>query len=121
MKPNKDSTRYYSNMQENSICSALHATKQPNSGASTFRKGDAINYGASLLVEAKTCMKEKDSFSIKREWIEKNREEAFSQRVSNGCIAFSFGPALPNYYVIDEHLMRFLVEKLEEEYSDEQK
>lgn len=120
MKPNKDSTRYYSNLQENSICRALHATKQPNSGAGLFNKSDILISGASLLIEAKTCMKEKDSFSIKREWIEKNREEAFSQRISNGCIAFSFGPTLPNYYVIDEHLMKFLVEKLEDEYSDEQ-
>lgn len=115
---NKDCTKYYSNAQEISICKALGCSLQPASGGNTFRKGDAINYDASLLIEAKTCMKEKDSFSIKKEWIEKNREEAFSQRVSNGCIAFSFGPNLPNYYVIDEHLMKFLVEKLEDEYSD---
>ena len=118
MKPNKDSTRYYSSQQESQIANMLGGAVQSNSGAGLFNKSDILISGASLLIEAKTCMKEKDSFSIKREWIEKNREEAFSQRVSNGCIAFSFGPNLPNYYVIDEHLMKFLVEKLEDEYSE---
>ena len=115
MPKNKDCTRAYSDAQEKDICRKLNATQQPNSGAGHFRKGDCINYDASLLIEAKTPTKEKDSFAIKKEWIKKNKEEAFSQRVFNGCIAFSFGPEQPNYFVIDEKLMKFLVEKLEEE------
>lgn len=112
---NKESTRYFSTLQENDICSKLNATRQPNSGASVFRKGDVINYDASLLIEAKTVTSEKDSFSIKKDWIKKNREEAFTQRVFNGCIAFNFGPEQENFFVIDEKLMKFLVDKLEEE------
>ena len=57
----------------------------------------------------------KDSFSIKKNWITKNREEKFSQRLSNSCIAFSFGPEQENFFIIDEKLMRYLVEKLEED------
>ena len=109
------STRYYSDIQEKDICKKMNATQQPNSGAGHFRKGDCVNYIASLLLECKTCTKDKDSFSIKKEWIEKNREEAFTQRVFNGCIAFNYGPNQENYFVIDENLMKFLVEKLEEE------
>ena len=111
------STRYYSDIQEKDVCKKMNATQQPNSGASRFRKGDCVNYNASLLLECKTVTKEKDSFSIKKDWIIKNREEAFTQRVFNGCIAFNFGPNQENYFVIDEKLMKFLVEKLEEENS----
>lgn len=115
MPKNKESTRYFSTLQENDVCDKLNATRQSNSGAGHFRKGDVINYKASLLLECKTVVKEKDSFSIKKDWIAKNKEEAFTQRVFNGCIAFNFGPNQENYFVIDEKLMKFLVEKLEEE------
>ena len=115
MPKNKESTRYFSDKQEKDVCRKLNATQQPNSGASLFRKGDVINYDASLLIECKTCMQDKDSFSIKRAWIDKNKEEAFTQRVFDGCIAFNFGPDKPNYFVINEKLMKFLVEKLTED------
>ena len=115
---NKEPTRYYSNLQEEYISKLLDAIKQPSSGSGKFRKGDCINYNASLLIEAKTTTSDKESFSIKKEWITKNKEEAFTQRVFNGCIAFNFGPNQSNYFVIDEKLMKFLVEKLEEENKD---
>lgn len=115
---NKESTRYFSTQQEYDICNKLNATRQPNSGASMFRKGDCINYDASILFECKTSTSDKESFSIKKDWILKNKEEAFTQRVANSCIAFNFGPNQPNYFVINESLMKFLVEKLEEEYKN---
>ena len=118
MPKNKESTRYFSDLQEKAVCEVCNATQQPSSGSGKFRKGDVINRDASLLIECKTCMSEKDSFSIKKEWIKKNREEAFSQRVFDGCIAFNFGPEQENYFVINEKLMRFLIEKLEEENMD---
>ena len=115
MPSEKLPTRYYSDLQEKDVCKKLGATQQPSSGSGHFRKGDCINYAASLLLECKTVTSDKDSFSIKKDWIQKNKEEAFTQRVFNGCIAFNFGPNQPNYFVIDEKLMKFLVEKLEEE------
>ena len=117
MTKNSESTRYASNAQEQSVCKALNAYQTSNSGANKFRKGDAYNKVASLLIECKTCMQDKESFSIKREWIDKNAMEAFTQRLENTCIAFSFGPNSKNYYVINEKLMKFLVEKLEEYYQ----
>ena len=116
---NKDSTRYYSNLQEERVASLLGAYRQPNSGASKFAAGDVYNNKASLLIECKTSMSNKESFSIKKEWIIKNREETKSKRLLNSCIAFSFGPdEKENFFVIDEKLMRFLVEKLEEDYEN---
>ena len=115
MTKNKESTRYYSNNQEENVCKALKAYKQSNSGAGKFAAGDVYNQNASLLIECKTAMTNKDSFSIKKDWLSKIVEEAKSKRFQNTCLAFSFGPESSNYYVISEKLMKFLVEKLEEE------
>ena len=117
---NKDSTRYYSEKHENSVCRALGGTRQPNSGAAKFSVGDvSIPLGSSkMLIECKTCMGDKDSFSIKREWIIKNREEAKLGRYSNSAICFNFGPSVShsdNLYIINEQLMAYLVSKLTEE------
>lgn len=112
---NKESTRYFSDLQEKSVAKALNGHPTSNSGAAKFSGGDVIQEQASLLVECKTSMSDKDSFSIKKDWIAKNKEEAFTQRMSNHCIAFNFGPNQSNYFVIDEQLMKLLVEKLIEE------
>ena len=55
-----------------------------------------------------------NKMSIKKDWVTKNKEEAFAMRLQNSCIAFNFGPGQPNYYVINESLMQQLVEYLEE-------
>ncbi|WP_300924669.1 hypothetical protein [uncultured Clostridium sp.] len=115
MNKNKESTRYYSDAHEKSVCKALGAKQQNNSGAGLWQKGDVIIEDADFLIECKTCMKDKDSVSIKKEWIEKNKEEAFAVRKSNQAICFNFGPNQSNYYIINEKLMKYLVEKIEEE------
>lgn len=61
-------------------------------------------------------MTDKDSFSIRKEWIEKNRQEAFTQRCDNSAICINFGPNDSNYYLINEKLMKFLVDKLTDLY-----
>lgn len=109
---NKESTRYYSDIQEKLVCKELGAIQQPNSGAGKFRKGDVVQLESSFLIECKTCTSNKDSFSIKKEWIKKNKEERYTQRLSNSCIAFNFGPNQENYYIIDSNLMKYLIEQL---------
>lgn len=115
MTKNKNSTRYYSDIQEETIARMLNGVRSSNSGAAKFSGGDVKVLKASLLIECKTAMTDKDSVSIKKDWIIKNKEEMFSQRLSNSCIAFNFGPNQPNYFIIDEKLMRFLVDRLKEE------
>lgn len=114
---NKESTRYQSTLQENYVANVISGVRSTNSGASLFSAGDVYNVNASLLVECKTSMTERDSFSIKKKWIIKNKDEAFSKRLSNSAVAFQFAPNAENYFIIDEKLMRFLVEKLVEEYK----
>ena len=120
MTKNKECTRYYSDIQESYVAKTLGGYKNSNSGAGLFRKGDVIVKKASLLCECKTTMEDKNSFSIKKEWIDKNKEETFAMRLDNSCIVFNFGPNQPNHYIINEKLMKFLVKKLEEEYGNEE-
>ena len=118
MTKNTNCTRAFSDAQEKSVCKALGAIQQSNSGAGLFNKGDCVQKEADLLIECKTSMTDKDSVSVKKEWITKNKEEAFALRLHNHCIAFNFGPNQPNYYIIDELTMKFLVDKLIEEYGN---
>lgn len=111
---NENSTRAYSDKHEKSVCKALDAKQQPNSGAGLWRKGDVVQEDASLLIECKCSMKPKNSVSIKKEWIEKNKKESFFNRLSNTAICINFEPDGDNYYVIDEKLMKLLCEKLKE-------
>lgn len=108
-------TRYFSDRQEKQIVKLLGGVQNSNSGAGKWAKGDVVIPSASLLIEAKTVTADKDSFSIKKEWLEKNLKEAKESHLLNNCLAFNFGPDQNNYFVINEKLMKFLVEKLTEE------
>ena len=102
------STRYYSNRQEKKIAKELGGKQVANSGATSFSKGDVRI--KNWLIEAKTVTKEKDSFSIKKAWLLKNKEEAFAMNKPYSALAFNFGPDEENYYIIDEKLFKELVE-----------
>ena len=110
---NKESTRYFSDRHEKSVCKALGAIQQPNSGAGLWRKGDVVQENASLLIECKCSMKPKNSVSIKKEWVDKNKKESFFCRLSNTAICINFEPDGENYYLINEKLMKLLCDKLE--------
>lgn len=115
MTKNKESTRYYSDIHEKSVCRALGANQQSNSGAGLFAKGDVFQKEASLLIECKTATTEKNSFSIKKEWIEKNEKEKHEVHMNNSAICFNFGPDTENFYIINQKLMKYLVGKLSED------
>lgn len=105
-------TRYYSDRQEKQVVKLLGGIQTANSGAGKWSKGDVVIADASLLCECKTVTSDKDSFSIKREWLEKNLKEAKESHLLNHCLAFNFGPDQKNYFIIDEKLMKFLVDCL---------
>lgn len=108
-------TREASAVQEKRVSNKLGGVVTPNSGAGYFKKGDIQISDAGLLVECKTCIVPKKSFSIKKEWLEKNKQELFGSGLSNSIIAFNFGyEEKDDYYVIDDKLMKFLVESLKD-------
>lgn len=108
-------TRYYSDFQEKQVANLLGGFQTSNSGAGHFTKGDVICKDASFLIECKTVTKEKESISIKKDWMDKNLKEAHMQALENGAIAINFKPKGENYFVIDENLMVYLMDKLKED------
>ena len=55
------------------VAKALNGKQTANSGATKFVKGD-INVN-NFLLECKTVTKEQNTFTLHREWFEKNKEE----------------------------------------------
>ena len=113
---NKNSTRYFSKKQETYIAKKLNGKRIPNSGAPDFLGGDIKT--KSFLIEAKTITKVKDSFSIKKAWLIKNKEEAFAMNRPYSALAFNFGPDEENYFVISEKLFKELVRYIEGDNND---
>jgi hypothetical protein len=121
MNRNKSSTRYYSSKQEKEVAEKVKGKVTPNSGATSWQKGDInINGQESFLLECKTKTSNSNSISIKKEWIDKNREEAAFMGKKHQVIVFNFGPDYPyseNHYIIDEYLFNELKDYLNEKYT----
>ena len=103
-------TRFYSNKQEKQIAKQLKGRKVANSGATAFNKGDVVT--DNWLVECKTVIKEQASFTIKKDWLLKNEEEAFAMRKNYNALVFNFGDDI-NYYVINEKTFKKMKEALD--------
>jgi len=104
----KHPTRHYSTIQESNIAKAVGGKRTANSGATMFQKGDVLT--DNWLLEAKTCMTDKKSFSIKKEWIEKNIHERLLMKRDYAAVVFNFGPSSENYYIIDEETFKEFLE-----------
>lgn len=104
------STREVSALQEKKIAKAIGGKRTPNSGATAFVKGDII--ADEWLIEAKTCMSPKNSFSIKKEWLTKLREEQYGMNKSYNALCFDFGDNKERYYIIDENTFKQIREML---------
>lgn len=108
----KKPTRYYSKRQENAVAKKLGGKRTANSGTTAFSKGDVVL--ENWLIECKTCTAAKASFSIKREWLDKNRQEAFSTGKMYNALCFDYGNGSDRYYVVNERIFKELVQLLEE-------
>lgn len=110
---NKNSTRYYSNKQEKKIAKTVNGKVQSNSGATLFDKGDIKT--ENWLFEAKTCMKEQESFSIKKEWLEKLKQESFAMNKEFYSLVFNFGTQNDeNFYILNEKVFKQILNLLYE-------
>jgi hypothetical protein len=93
-------TRFYSSRQEKKIAKAVDGKQTANSGATQWSKGDVTT--DLFLIEAKTVTKEQKSFTIKKEWLDKNKEEAFAMNKPYSALAFDFGDGVQNYVISEE-------------------
>ena len=105
-------TRFYSAKQEKTVAKAIGGRQTANSGATPWQKSDVLT--EQFAIECKTKTTASESISIKKEWFEKQRQEAVFMGKPYSAIVFSFGPDQENHYIIDEYLFQFLQEKLGE-------
>jgi hypothetical protein len=109
-------TRFYSNKQEKKVAKTVQGKQTANSGATMFGgKGDVIN--DLFLLECKTHTELREQFTIKRDWILKNEEEAFQMGKRYSALVLDFGDG-EQHYVINEKLFLELLNHLRE--SEEQ-
>ena len=105
----KHPTRFYSNRQEKKVAKVLKGKTVANSGAIPFGAGDV--QADNWLLECKTMTEERKSFTVKREWLTKNKEEAFSMGKEFNALVFDFGDNGDRYYIIDERTFKLLKEE----------
>ena len=110
---NKKPTRYYSNKQEKQIAKISGGKQVANSGATAFFKGDVST--DKILIECKTTTTPKKSFAIKKEWLEKNEEEAFAMNKHYSVLAFNFEEDGDNYFIINERTFKKLLDYINTE------
>lgn len=94
-------TRDYSDKQEKHIAKVTGGKVQSNSGGTKFGGGDV--HTDKFFIEAKTPTKSQTSFTIKKEWIDKMREQAYEQGKEEAVLAFRFNPNIDiDLYVLSE-------------------
>lgn len=106
------STREVSTAQEKQIAKSIGAKRTSNSGAGKFDKGDLVV--DRWLIEAKTCMQPKNSFSIKKQWLTKLKEEQYATNKLYSSLCFDFGDNKDRYYIIDENMFKQLIDLLKD-------
>ena len=107
------STRDASSKQEKAIAKSLNARRTSNSGATKFDKGD-LYVGQNWLIEAKTCMQPKKSFSIKQEWLQKMKEEQFATNKMYSALCFDFGDNGNRYYIVEEQVFKNVIQEFKD-------
>lgn len=106
----KKPTRYYSSKQENKVAKDVGGKTTANSGATMFDKGDLKT--DQFLIECKTKTSNSESISIKKEWLDKLKDESLFMKKKYEALIFNFGPDSKNYAIIDLELFNILQEYL---------
>lgn len=104
-------TREVSSKQEKCIAKVIGGKRTPNSGATKFDKGDIV--AGDWLVEAKTCMEPKKSFTIKKDWLVKLKEEQYATSKLYSSLCFDFGDEKDRYYILDEQTFKNIIDILD--------
>lgn len=99
-------TREVSSKQEKCIAKVIGGKRTSNSGATKFDKGDIV--AGDWLIEAKTCMEPKKSFTIKKDWLVKLKEEQYATSKLYSSLCFDFGDSNNRYYIIDEATFKYI-------------
>lgn len=106
-----DKRKQYSILQEKRVAKITNGKQTVASGGTTFGGGDVLT--SNWFFECKTVTTPKNSYSIKKQVIEKMKEQAFEQQKDYSALVFRFGPIEKDYYVVDEDTFKYLLQCLE--------
>lgn len=109
-------TRFYSKRQETRIAKEFGGKTTANSGATLFDKGDVKD--KHFLLECKTSTTVVASKSIKKEWLDKNREEMFATGKQFNATIFDFGDG-KDYIILDIDTFQEMYKAWKELYGDD--
>ena len=110
-------TRDYSDKQEKHIAKVTGGKVQSNSGGTKFGGGDV--HTDKFFIEAKTPAIERKSFTIRKDWLEKMKEQAFEQGKEEAVLAFRFNPDIDNdLYILNERQFLEYLKYKEEQNND---
>ena len=101
----RESTRSKSSQQEKRIAKALGGRQVVGSGSTPFLKGDVV--AGKLFVEAKTKMEPSKGITVKKEWLDKAKAQAFSTSKEDYAVAISFGEP-KEFYILEDTLFEDL-------------
>lgn len=91
------------------MAKSLGGRRQPNSGATPFKKSDVVL--EDFAIECKTKTKQSDSITIHKSWLEKNEYESLFMGKKHSALVFDFGPDTKRYVIISEELFKELLEQ----------
>lgn len=106
MNRDKRPTRFFSKLQEKAVADSLGGSRQLNSGATKFAKGDVIV--DDWVIECKTKVTPSETMTMHKEWFESLEGERQDMAKSYSAVCFSFGDGT-NYYAMDEKTFKFLL------------
>ena len=106
----KNSTRAKSSQQEKRIAKAMGGKQVIGSGSTPFLKGDVV--AGKLFIEAKTKMVPSQQITVKKEGVDKAKEQSLAMRKEDYAIAVSFGDP-KEYYLIEDSFMEDLFKSRE--------
>lgn len=108
-----DEKKKLSVAQEERVAKLFRGKRTPQSGGGKFAKGDVLtesDYG-SFLIECKTSITPKPSYSVKKEILQKADEERREMDKDFYALAFTFGDE-EDYFVLNKKAMAYLLSNL---------
>ena len=106
-------TKKVSLRQEARVEKLFNGKRTPQSGGGKFVKGDVLTeseYG-SFLIECKTSLTPKPSYSVSRAVLKKADEERREMGKDFYALAFTFGDE-EDFFVLDKRAMQYLLSNL---------
>lgn len=114
------SFEYKNHIKNNNILSDVSSRMTPNSGAGRVKGDEEISGIINIMEELKTRVKEqapgKQSFTIKKEWLEKLNREALAVNKEFWYLKFSFHEHEDDVYIIvEEDIIMSMVKTMVED------